>query len=246
MYQMKENSLKISVVIPVYNHWDLVHSRLNELYHHVPQDTEVIIVNDNSPDEDSVEIVTWWKENALNGRLFAYKNKENLGFGGTCNRGFDLAVRKHNAEGVCILSTDVTIFDDFVSNVKTLLTLNKQILIGGELLYNDTGWNVLDGCGVVPYANGWFIATHKDTWQVLGGFDIRYGKFDYEDIDLSTSAWMNGIKLVPCGSRFHHASGVSIRSAGYDRLKYTLVNQKTWQEKWSDKAQELKEKIYGH
>lgn len=235
--------MKIDIIIPIYNNWDLVHQRLRELYTHVPQDTEIILVNDASPDEDSIEIVKWWKEGPLAGRLYAYKNEKNLGFGGTCNRGAGIAV-KHNADGFCFLSTDVTVMSDFVANVATLLSLDKQVLIGGELLYNDTGWNILPNCGVVPYVNGWFLATSKEAWQVLGGFDSRFGLFDYEDVDLSTTAWWNGIKLVPVGAKLRHAGGKSVNAAHPDRVKHTLRNQGVWQDKWSSRAEELKKKIY--
>ena len=242
--------MKIDIIIPVYNHWDLVHSRLRELYSNVPQNTEIIIVDDCSPDNDILDGVNWWrgktsgKDGPLYGRLFAYRNKENLGFGGTCNRGADIAI-KRGADGFCFLSTDVTVMSDFVTNVVTILSLDNQVLIGGELLYNDTGWNVLPNCGVVPYANGWFLATSKEAWQVLGGFDSRFGLFDYEDVDLSTTAWWNGIKLVPVGAKLRHAGGKSVNAAHPDRVKHTLRNQGVWQDKWYSRAEELKKKIYG-
>lgn len=243
MFLRKGKSLKISVVLPVYGNWDLVHNRLNELFRHVPIDTEIIIVNDASPDEDSVEIVKWWKEGPLQGRLFAYKNDKNLGFGGTCNRGFDIAI-KHGAEGICLLTTDVTVMSDFVTNVVTLLSLDNNILIGGEVLAHDTGWNRLPTC-VVPYCNGWFLATHKDTWQKLGGFDPRFGLFDAEDLDLSTTAWWLGVKLVPVGAKLHHGGGKTVNKYYPDRERYTIHNIGLWREKWADREQELKEKIYG-
>lgn len=237
--------MKISVVIPVYGNWDLVHSRLNELFHHVPLDTEIIVVDDASPDRDSIGILKWWKtESPLKDRLFIYKNEENIGFGGTCNRGAEIAI-KHGAEGICLLSSDVAVLSNFVSNVETILSLDKNVLIGGEVLYNDTGWNVLPGCGVVPYANGWFIATHRDTWARLGGFDLRYSPFDYEDLDLSTTAWWEGIKIVPLGAKLRHASGKSVAHHPTARLQQTQKNRQLWIEKWSDRAEELRIKIYG-
>lgn len=236
--------MKISVVIPVYGNWDLVHSRLNELFHHVPLDTEIFVIDDASPDKNSINILKWWKEESpLKDRLFIYKNKQNLGFGGTCNKGFDIAI-KHGADGVCLLTTDVTVMSDFVTNVTTILDLDNNVLIGGEVLYNDTGWNRLPTC-IVPYAHGWFLAAHKDTWKKLGGFDPLYEKFDFEDVDLSTTAHWLGVKLVPCGAKFYHAIGKTVSKFYPDRERYTRINQQRWINKWADRAEELRKKIYG-
>jgi len=244
-------TMKISVVIPFYNNWDLVHSRLNELYHHVPMDTEIILINDASTDDDteSAKQIKWWKDGLgeggpMNGRLYAYRNKENKGFGYSVNRGFRIAF-DHGADGVCLLTNDVTVLSNFIANVDTILSLKTNVLIGGELMFNDTGWNRLPGCGAVPYANGWFLATDKETWKVLGGFDPIYGKFDCEDLDLSTTAWWKGVQLVPANASFRHQSGKTVNKYYPDRERYTLHNVQLWREKWASRAEELRMKIYG-
>lgn len=235
--------MKISVVIPFYNNWDLVHSRLNELYHHIPLGIEIILINDASTDDDCAEGFKWWKNGPMAGRLFAYKNKENLGFGGSVNRGFDIAI-KHGAEGICLLTNDVTVMSNFVANVETILSLDKMVLIGGEVLWNDTGWNRLPNC-IVPYCNGWFLATSKEAWKMLGGFDPIFEKFDCEDLDLSTTAWWKGIKLVPANASFSHQSGKTVNKYYPDRETYTKINQQRWQAKWVTRSEELRRKIYG-
>ena len=236
--------MKISVVIPFYNNWDLVHNRLNELYHHVPLDTEIILINDASTDDDCAGGFKWWRdEGPLNGRLFAYKNKVNLGYGGSVNRGFNIAIKRH-ADAICLLTNDVTVMSNFIANVETILSINKMVLIGGEVLWNDTGWNRLSTC-IVPYANGWFLATSKEAWKELGGFDPIYGKFDCEDLDLSTTAWWKGIRLAPANASFRHQSGKTVGKYYPDRERYTLHNIQLWREKWNSRAEELRIKIYG-
>ena len=238
--------MKISIVIPFYNNWDLVHSRLNELYHHVPMDTEIILINDASTENDCAGGFKWWREEGpLNGRLFAYKNKQNMGFGYSVNRGFKIAFNNKKSDAVCLLTSDVTVMSNFIANVDTILSLKTNVLIGGELMFNDTGWNRLAGCGAVPYANGWFLATDKATWDVLGGFDPIYGKFDCEDLDLSTTAWWKGVQLVPANASFRHHSGKTINKYYPDRERYTLHNIQLWRDKWASRADELRIKIYG-
>lgn len=235
--------MKIGIVIPQYNHWELTHNRLMELYNKVPRDTVLVLVDDHSPDSDCQTGPAWWQKSALPNLLY-YRNPENLGFGGSMNMGVRIAV-KNGAEGLILLSNDVTVMSDIATETATLLSLDKRILIGGEIRYDNTGWNVLPNCGVIPYANGWFLATYKSTWKELGGFDPIYGKFDYEDVDLSTQAWMKGINLVPTTSHLRHAGGISVASATNDRYSYTMNNKVHWLEKWLPYAEELKEKIYG-
>lgn len=236
--------MKIGIVIPQYNQWDLTHARLMELYKKVPVDTQIFLIDDHSPDSDCQTGPAWWQKSILGPRLHYYRNPENLGFGGSMNNGVKLAV-KNGCDGFILLSNDVRVFSDIVADTDTLLSLNRRILIGAEVLTHDTGWNVLPGCGPVRYANGWYLATHKTTWKELGGFDPRYGKFDYEDVDLSTSAALLGIPLVRAGANVMHIGGQSVNAAHPDRIEHTKRNQQLWIEKWTPQAEILKEKIYG-
>lgn len=236
--------MKTGIIIPQYNQWNLTHTRLMELYKKVPSDTHFFLVDDCSPDSDCQTGPGWWQKAILGERLHYYRNPENVGFGGSMNNGVKLAV-KYGCEGLILLSNDVRVMSDIVTETNTLLSLQKRILVGGEVLTHDTGWNVLPGCGPVRYANGWFLATQKTTWKELGGFDPRYGKFDYEDVDLSTTAAMMEIPLVRSVSSLKHIGGQSVNAAHPDRVEHTRHNQKLWIEKWTPHAEELKRKLYG-
>lgn len=236
--------MKIGIVIPQYNKWELTHQRLMELYKKIPMDTVIVIVDDCSPDADCQTGPAWWQKSVFGDRLKYYRNETNLGFGGSMNNGVLIAV-KAGCEGLILLSNDVRVMSDIVTEQATLLSLDKRILIGGEILRGRTGWNELPGCGPVPYANGWFLATHKKTWKELGGFDPIYGRFDYEDVDLSTTAIMKEIPLIGSTSNLKHIGGQSVSAATNDRTSQTLRNQKLWIEKWSPHAEELRRRIYG-
>lgn len=237
--------MKIGIVIAQYNKWDLTLNRLRELYSHCPG-SMIVLVDDHSPDADCRTGPKWWQDGPMKDRLKYFRNPENIGFGGSMNNGFRIAVA-NGCDAAILLSNDVTVMSNIVQDVERVLELDKNVLIGGELLFNDTGWNKLPGCCVIPYANGWFLAAHKSVWKRLGGFDPRYGRFDYEDVDLSTTAWMQGIKLVTCGARLRHQGGVSVAAAVGQSGRYaqTIKNKQIWIEKWSPYAAELKEKIYG-
>jgi GT2 family glycosyltransferase len=216
-----------------------------ELYKKIPKDAVIVVVDDFSPDTDCQTGPAWWQKSVLGeDRLKYYRNPQNTGFGASMNNGVLIAV-KHGCEGLILLSNDVRVMSDIVTEQATLLSLDNRILIGAEILRGHTGWNDLPGCGPVPYANGWFLSTHKKTWRELGGFDLRYGRFDYEDVDLSTTAIMKKIPLIGSTSDLKHIGGQSVSAATNDRTSQTLKNQKLWIEKWTPHAEELKRKIYG-
>lgn len=237
--------MKVSVVIPFLNRWDLTHARLMEIYKYCPL-SDIALVNDGSTDTDCDGGVAWWQNGALNGRLKYYKNKKNLGFGQSMNTGAAIAI-KNGADVIILLSNDVSVRSDIGKEAIEIVEHNSQpVLIGAQILYSDTGWNVMDNVGVIPYANGWLLACHKEVWNTLGGFDKVFGRFDYEDVDLSTTAWYKGIKLVSfINAKVSHLSGQTVNSVAPNRIAYTQRNQILWKEKWFDKTSELKEKIYG-
>ena len=217
----------ISVVMPFFNNWHLTHQRLMELWKHVHID-EVVLVNDASTDDVDKAVAWWQKETPL--PITYIKNEQNLGFGKSMNKGIWTA----SGEIVILLSNDVIVTGDFGIEVRKFIDLDT--LIGNTLYDWDTGWNVFDmpdGKKMFPYLGGYFLAAYKDTFRELGGFDDRYGKFDYEDLDLSTRAVYMGYDLVPLNSPYlKHMSGQTVRKSFPDREKYTIENREKFYQKW--------------
>lgn len=228
--------------MPYYNHWDLVHARLYELYTHIPA-TEIILVNDCSTEADCETGPAWWQKEVAKHKIYYVKNKENLGFGGSMNKGAATAI-KHGADIIVLLSDDVIVKGNFLPLIVNAIESNKpnKVLVGGEVIYWDSGWNTIDGT-VVPHVNGWMVACEKDVWTTLGGFDPLYGKFDAEDLDISTTALFNGIKLVGLNTpMLQHLFGQTINAKYPDRVEHTKRNILLWQHKWKDKIQEMNER----
>ena len=74
---------------------------------------------------------------------------------------------------------------------------------------------------------------------MLGGFDPRFGIFDYEDMDMSTTAHSLGIPLVSLvqgwNARYpylHHISGATIYAMAIDRHSQTIKNRDIYHRKW--------------
>lgn len=154
-----------------------------------------------------------------------------------------LGVEHAEGDTIILFSDDVVISGNFLPSL--IEKVKDGVLVGGEVLSHDTGWNVLDGI-IIPYANGWFLSCTKYTWSILGGFDSIYGKFDAEDLDLGTMAHYKGIKLVALNSPFlYHIGGATIQSAYPNREEYSKKNIQLWRNKWSNKSGVLKGLIYG-
>ena len=224
--------MKLSVIFPIYKQWTHCNSRLWELFqfcHKHLDNLEVILVDDFSDDTLVTKGLNFWVRNGTFPNLIDYVSPVNMGFGASCNKGAELAT----GEIVIFHSTDVVISGDYLSQVLERLIQNPRSLVGGRLLSHDTGWNGFDR--IYPYLEGWLLACTKEVWNELGGFDPRYGLFDFEDMDISTTAVSKGIDLVPLNSPFlSHVGGLTIYATyGVDgRRQITEKNREVFRQKW--------------
>jgi GT2 family glycosyltransferase len=220
----------ISIVIPFLNHFDLVHARMSDLYKFVPYQIEIVLVNDGSTDDGIDGGVAFWQKNVARHNIRYIKNAENHGFGYSMNKGADRAT----GDVLILLSNDVIIHKNFIDDVLLLLDCNPKSIIGGEFLGYDTGWNTFNG-RTFPYLNGWMLAMHKSSWIDIGGFDLRYGISDYEDIHFCTEAIQKGYQLLPIKSGLLTHMGHQTAEYGPEREARTNRNKQLFKEKWIGK-----------
>jgi len=222
--------MKVSIVIPFLGRWELVHNRINELYRFVSDPVEIVLVNDFSQDESIDGAVAWWQQSKIPHSVVYVKNEQNLGFGGSMNKGCSVAT----GDVLILLSNDVEIHGNIVDTI--LSEISDEALFGDVLYPTTTGWNVLNINGkqkLFPYLGGHLLACTRSVWDKLGGFDPIYGKFDFEDVCLSTTALFLGMKLVPLRLPVSHMSGQTIRRLNPDRESYTIANRELFRIKWS-------------
>lgn len=224
---------KVHIVIPVYNHYDLLHQLLGDLLRHEKDNIDTVLIVDDCSTESTVRAgLDWWKSTKLL-PIQVISTEENSGFLKTSNLGLRTAHRIKNSEDndiVILISTDVRIYAKFIPEVKELMSSEKS-LVGGVLYAHDTGWNVFDG-KLFPYLEGWLLATTLGNWKELEYFDEKYAPSDYEDMDISTTAKQMGYSLLPLNSpALQHMGGGSI---GYndERLKRTMENRDKFGDKW--------------
>lgn len=218
---------RISIVIPVFNQYPLLHQLLYDIYqkcyNHVD---EVLIVNDASTEEDVIGGLDWWKQSEML-PIREIRNKENRGFLLSSN----LGLRKATGDIKILISTDVRLYVDVAEKIQSVLKESPKSLVGGVIYSHDTGWNKF-GTKIFPYVEGWMLGATADGWEALGYFDERYTPSDYEDVDISTVALQRGygLAVIEPGSAVHLGG----RSIGYspEREIQTRRNQEKFREKW--------------
>lgn len=216
----------VSFVIPAYNHWELTHHVLTDISAYSPHVEEILIL-DNGSGDNAVRIgLEYWEKTYLPVRVL--RVDENIGFIGICNWG----VPQAKYENVVLISNDVRIKSDLANEVRAKLTWNN--ILGGVLYRGSTGWNEFDRV-IYPYLEGWLLAFKKKSWESIGGFDTDFSPYDYEDIDLSTSAINMGFTLEQLEGNYEHLVAQTI---GYnpERLKITERNKERFREKWINNA----------
>ena len=218
--------MKVSIVIPSYNNYALLHQLLMDIYKKCPDMYEVIVVDDNSSEKGMFDGLSWWiKHTTL--PITVRRELVNDGFLMTSNRGLKLA----SGDAIILISTDVRIHKDIVSTVNTWLQAIPNSLIGGTVYDKSTGWNEFDE-KIFPYVEGYLLATTYDGWRDLGFLDERYAPNDFEDVDLSTTAVSLGYSLhsfLP--TTIKHIGAQSI-PYGAERQELTERNREKFRAKW--------------
>lgn len=221
--------MNVSIVIPCYNHSELVGQVLMDIYQNCSAD-EVLVVDDCSTNPQTKEIYGFWK------RLQTFPLKtieltENVGFLKASNIGMKAAT----GDIIALISNDVRINKDVVKIAKEIIkTPDDKVLLGGRLLDYDTGWNTFDG-KIHKYIEGWALIATKSGWEELGYFDERFAPWDYEDIDLSTTALSKGYEIRQF-SPYHGdvLEHLGAKSIGYtdERRAITETHRELFRQKW--------------
>lgn len=236
----------ISVIIPFLNKWELTHARLNEFYRFLPpKEIEVVLINDASTEDGCITGVAWWQKTVNPFPIKYHANKENYGFGRSMNIGAKIA----SGDILVFYSNDVKTYANWIPELVSRLNGNDKVLLGNEVIYWDGGWNSFEINGkktIVPYANGWFIACTREIWLSLKGFDWKtFGKYDYEDVDLSAQAIELGYNIVALNSRnLEHAhQGSTIETLNVDREALTKQNREKFIAKWGNRLTNIQSKL---
>lgn len=217
----------VSVIIPVWNLWDMTEACLRSLAaHSAGENMQVVVVDNHSTDATATELVPLGE--SLFGTSFkAVRMDENVGFARGCNAG----ARAADGELLFFLNNDTTLTPRWLPPLREAMTDPKVGAVGPLLLYPD---GTVQHCGiyVTPfntvghlYENlpGTFAAARKNhplqaitgaaillrkaEFEACGAFHEAYHN-GFEDIDLCFSLRARGQKLRVEGRSvvYHHAS----------------------------------------
>lgn len=227
---MSTSEVKVSVIIPFYNHYNLVHQVLFDLYSFCRESIdEIILVNDGSGDREVYDGIDWWKSAKML-PIKVLDMEENVGFLRASNAG----LRKAKGSLKVLISNDVLIKEDIITKILDMTDKNGPLtLVGCRYYQGSTGWNEFNG-KIFPYLEGWLLASTREGWEELGGgFDERFSPNDYEDVDLSTTAISKDFVLFELQDA--KVTHIGAQSIGYSSSRQALTerNREKFKEKWN-------------
>lgn len=201
---MPKQKFSVSVVIPSWNSESQMKQNLPYVFRAAEAvNAEVVIVDDASAYDNSAGYLK-----SLGKKVRFYQNKGNGGFSYTVNRGVSLA----KGDIIMLLNTDVRPSPDcFVKALKyfeddsvyAVGFNSKEAWMGGEwkggLFHHfKVEPNKQNSNKVNPslWASGGQAAFDRRKWGALGGMDLLYKPFYWEDTDMGYNAWKRGWKVL--------------------------------------------------
>ena len=239
-------SSRVSVIIPVWNLWNMTEACLRSLAaHSAGENMQVVVVDNQSTDATVTELSPLGE--ALFGASFkAVRMPENVGFARGCNTGAQAA----DGELLFFLNNDTTLTPRWLPPLREAMADPKVGAVGPLLLYPD---GTVQHCGIYitpfnavghlyEHLPGTFAAAHKNhplqaitgaaimlrkaEFEACGAFHEGY-RNGFEDIDLCFSLRARGLKLRVDGRSivYHHTSSTPGRFA-HDSENCTLLMQR--------------------
>ncbi len=229
---MKTNS--VSFVIPNYKKNPLI-KHLPAIIKSCPQGSEIIVVDDCSPDDT----VPYIKEHFP--KVKVIRNKINQRFAANCNIGIKAAKNKL----VVLINSDVAPKKSFLKPLLTHFKDSKVFAVGCLEIQTLNGKKEISGrnkCefkrGLVIHApvkitnqkksskncwaSGGSMMLDRDKFLEIGGFDILYKPAYWEDIDLAWVARENfGYKVLfePRSQVFHNHETTNVSVFGQRKMQ---------------------------
>lgn len=202
---MSRSNLSVSVVIPSWNSESQLKTNLRHVFAAAAEvDAEIIIVDDASEHDNSSGYL---KDLAKRGKIKFFENSQNGGFAYTVNKG----VSKAKGEIIILLNTDVRPSRDcfakslrlFEDDVFAVTFNSGEAWAGGKwesgmfhhFKVDPTNANK-DKTNHSLWASGGQAAFDRKKWNILGGMDLLYKPFYWEDTDLGYRAWKRGWKII--------------------------------------------------
>ena len=189
-----------SVIVPVWNHWDVTTKCLTKL-----RDTpgEVIVIDNGSTDRTPHAIR----------RLFPwvkyFRFSENQGFPKAINFG----MKQASGDVIVLLNNDAAIMPKFWTYIKQAITDNPTAVIGqtGGVLTANAKLRTIETKPPITYVEGYVMVFTRETLNDVGEMDEAYSPAYFEDSDWCIRAAIKGHPLILEGSLVRHSRGITSR-----------------------------------
>jgi len=176
---MRLKDIRLAIVIPVSNHWELTEACLLYIYRHThlkPPQINVIVVDDGSTDGTSDNLHGMLKDGRLPESMTYITHEEQQGFARSCNHGIDYALTPAlglfgaGFTHIMLLNNDVEAWDP--SWLRTLLKPFEQeerLIVGPDFIDYNSATFVDDE--MVPYIGGWCMVFPVELIHEIGVLD---------------------------------------------------------------------------
>jgi GT2 family glycosyltransferase len=250
-----------SIVIPTHDGVDHLGLCLKSLTETLPDpfDGEVIVVDDGSGEEMQALLAEWQEAMPY---LKVVRNAANRGFVASCNRG----ARGAKGDMLVFLNDDTVPQAGWLQALLRVFRERPDAgAVGGKLIFPDgrlqeAGSFVFsDGSAAnfgrddriiesplysyvreVDYCSGALLATPRELFQEIGGFDKRYEPAYYEDTDYCFAVRAHGRRVYyqPESLVVHWEGGTGGTDLNAGVKRFQVVNQSKFAEKWKDMLQQ--------
>lgn len=246
----QDTNVVVDIIVPVYNAFEYTKTCLESVIANTDIDYRLFVINDCSEDKNiNVYLSNLSDKKILKNRCIEYrflKNKENMGFIATVNRG--MALSKNH---VVLLNTDTEVPPNWLSRLIGPILADERIATvtpysnsaemcsfpelfkNNELPFNMTvsqvddffqlygGRKVID----IPTGVGFCMAINRRVIEQVGVFDTIYGKGYGEENDWCRRAASKGYRNVHVTNLFvYHKHGASF-SIRQDKSKEDRVTE---------------------
>ena len=246
------DSPRASIVIPVFNHFVETYYCLESIFENTSDiDYELIVVDDGSSDQTA----DWLHR--IDG-LVVYRNRRNLGFIGSCNRGSEIA----RGDYLVFLNNDTTVtagwlealiatFKDFpgagMAGAKLVYPDGRLQEAGGAIWRDASGWKYgkfddpdhprYNFAREADYCSGACLIIARELFERLGRFDVHYTPAYYEDTDLAFKVRHAGHRVIyqPRARIIHHEGLTSGRDNKAGVKAHQATNKTKFQTRWGDR-----------
>lgn len=200
-----------SLIIPSWNGRSLLEKNLPAVLTAVSGERVEVLVVDNGSSDGSLA----WLKNLRAKNLRPLGLHKNFGFAAACN----FAAKKARGRWLVLLNNDVVPENGFLKPLRPLLaqknlfavSLHEPQFSWANAFFENGFLNHSPGPKTAAphfsfWASGGSGVFCRQLWRELGGFDLLYHPFYWEDVDLSYRAWKRGYRVIwsPDSVVFHH------------------------------------------